>query len=188
MTYGAGVVVGEDRLLEVAGRAVGEQQAGGGRDGVGGVADVAAVAVDLPGRGQELHRAEGAGAGRPVVGAVAAFDGADAGQHGPRDSVGGAGFLIGGEVARGDGGGGVAGGGLGGAGRGFLPGYARDCAGQRGGQQDQERGGGDQGDRGRAAVGGRIRHQARLFQLLPAVAGSMSQTDQPPPSGVRVIA
>ena len=33
-----------------------------------------------------------------------------------------------------------------------------------------------------------IRHQARLFQLLPAVAGSMSQTDQPPPSGVSVIA
>src|SRR5208283_912786 len=104
---GAGVVVGEDRLLEVAGRAAGDQQAGSGGDGVGRVHDVPAVAVELPGRGQELHRAEGAGAGRPVVLAVAAFNFADGGQDGPRDAVLGPGFLEVGEVVSGDGGGGA---------------------------------------------------------------------------------
>ena len=37
---GRGVVVGEDRLLEVAGRAVRDEEAGGGGDGVGRVHDV----------------------------------------------------------------------------------------------------------------------------------------------------
>ena len=38
------------------------------------------------------------------------------------------------------------------------------------------RGGGGDGDGGRAALGGRVRHQGRLLQELPALAGSMSQT------------
>src|SRR6185437_3767063 len=98
----AGVVVGKERLLEVAGRAVGDQEPGGGGDGVVGVHDVPAVAVGRPGRGLELHGAERAGAGRPVVLAVAAFDLADGGQDGPRDAVPGArGFEVG-EVVRGD--------------------------------------------------------------------------------------
>ena len=177
------MVVGEDRLLEVAGRAVGDEEAGGGGDGVAGVHDVPAVSVQRPGRRLELHRAERAGAGWPVVLAVAAFDFADGGQDGPRDAVLGSRFLEVGEVVRRDGGGGAAGGGLGGAGGGFLPGDPADRAGDDGEEQEQQRGGGGDGDGGRAALGGRGRHQGRLLQELPAPAGSMSHTSQPEPPG-----
>jgi hypothetical protein len=158
-----GVVVGEDRLLKVAGGAVGGQQAGGGGDGVGGVHDVAAVTVGRPGGGQELHRAEGSGAGWAVVGAVAAFDGADAGQDAPRDAVLRASFLVVGEVGGGNGGSGAAGGRLGGAGGGLLCGDTRDRADDHGGEQDRKRGDGGDGDRGGAAVRGRFRYQPGLF-------------------------
>ena len=161
------MVVGEDRLLEVAGRAVGDQEPGGGGDGVGRVHDVPAVAVQRPGRRLELHGAEGAGAGRPVVLAEAAFDFADGGQDGPRDAVLGAGFLEVGEVVRGDGGGGAAGGGLGGAGGGFLPGDPADRAGDDGDEQEQQRGGGSDGDGGRAALGGRGGIRGASFRSCP---------------------
>jgi hypothetical protein len=104
LDVGLGVVVGEDGLLEVAGRAVRDQKPGSGGDGVGRVHDVPAVAVQRPGRRLELHRAEGAGAGRPVVLAVAAFHLPDGGQDGPRDAVLGSGCSEVGEVVRRNGG------------------------------------------------------------------------------------
>ena len=188
----AGVVVGEDRGLHGGGGAVGLEEAGGGGDGVAGVVDIheaVVVAVDavpagvlgggvnwcaapgVPGcaADAELHRpgrAEGAGArvhaGRGGL-AVAAFDGADPGQHRPRDAVLGPGFLVVGEVGRGDGRGGAGGGGLGCARGGLLPGHAGDAADERGEQQDHHGGADGDADRGRAAVSGRGLHDARPF-------------------------
>src|SRR5205814_3224275 len=103
-------VVGEDGPLEVAGRAVCDEEAGGGGDGVGRVHDVPAVAVQRPGRRLELHGAEGTCTGRPVVLAEVAFHLPDGGQAGPRDAVPGSCRLEVGEVTLGDGGGGTAGG------------------------------------------------------------------------------
>ena len=206
---GGGVVPVEQRGLQVSGGAVGLEEPGGGGDGVAGVVDVGdavAVAVDpvpagvlgggvdggaapgVAGRAAdaELHRP-----GRPVgVGAgmharrgrlaVVALDGPDPGEHRPRDAVPGAGFLVVGEVAGGDGRGGGAGGGRGLAGGGLLPGDPGDRADQDDDQQ-QHGGAGGKRDGGRAAVCAGVGHGVAPFQLFPALAGSMSQTAQPAP-------
>ena len=89
----AGVVVGEDRLREVLGRAGRVQIAGGGEDRVDRVVrigDPVAVGVDapfLPRRGQELHPADGAGRGHRQVAPVVGLDLVDRRQHLPRHVV-----------------------------------------------------------------------------------------------------
>ena len=81
-----GVVVGEDRAVGVGRHAGGGEVAGGGEDrvfGVVGVGDPVAVGVDpvfLPGRGHELHPADGAGGGEAEVGAEGGLDLVDPGQ------------------------------------------------------------------------------------------------------------
>ena len=81
---------------------------------------------------------------------------------------------------RGAGGRGLAGGGL-------LPADPGDRADQDGDQQ-QRGGAGGKGDGRGAAVCAGAGHGVAPFQLFPALAGSMSQTAQPVPRGVRVTA
>ncbi len=88
-----GVVVGEDRVVEVLGAAGGAQVAGRGADRVDRVVGVLApvgVGVDpvgLPGRGDELHPADGAGVGDVEVGAEGGLDLVDRGEDLPGDPV-----------------------------------------------------------------------------------------------------
>ena len=82
-----GVVVGEDRVVGVGGHPGRAQVAGGGEDrvfGVVGVLHPVPVGVDsvgFPGRGHELHPADGAGGGDVEVGAEGGLDLVDPGQH-----------------------------------------------------------------------------------------------------------
>ena len=88
-----GVVIGVDRVLKVRGGAGRVQVAGSGEDrvdrvvrvGVAGVGGVDAVA--LPGRGQELHPADGTCAGDRQVPPVVGLDLIDRRQHRPRNVV-----------------------------------------------------------------------------------------------------
>ena len=95
-----GVVVGEDRVVEIVGAAGDLQVPGGGADRVDRVVGVfapVAVGVDavrFPARRQELHPADGAGAGDVEVGAEGGLDFVDRGQHLPGDSVFGSAGLV----------------------------------------------------------------------------------------------
>ena len=95
-----GVVVGEDRGAQVLGAAGGLEVAGGGADRVDRVVGILAAvavgvdAVGLPGRGHELHPAEGAGGGDVEVGAERGLDAVDRGEHLPRDPVLGSAGLV----------------------------------------------------------------------------------------------
>ena len=95
-----GVVVGEDRVVEVLVAAGGLQVAGRGADRVDRVVGVfapVAVGVDavhFPARRQELHPADGAGAGDVEVGAEPGLDFVDRGQHLPGDPVFGSAGLV----------------------------------------------------------------------------------------------
>ena len=95
-----GVVVGEDRVVEVALAPGRLQVAGGGADRVHRVVGVlapVAVGVDPvggPGRGDELHPAHRPGAGDVEVGAEGGLDLVDRGQHLPGDVVLGAAGLV----------------------------------------------------------------------------------------------
>ncbi len=95
-----GVVVGEDRLAQVlrgAGRA---QVAGGGEDRVGRVVRVLEAvlvgvdAVELPGRGHELHPADRAGRADVEVAPVVGLDLVDRGEDLPAHAVLDAGGLV----------------------------------------------------------------------------------------------
>src|SRR5258708_25395731 len=68
------VVVVKDGLADVAGRAIADEQTGGGKDRVVWVHDVAAVAVLPPGSGEELHRPLRTRGRRPVDPAEQALD------------------------------------------------------------------------------------------------------------------
>src|SRR5207247_11372223 len=68
-------VVVPDRRSHVIGGAVVDEVAGRGKDGGVGIHDVAAIAVVLPGGGQELHGAHGFRRGRPVDASAVALDG-----------------------------------------------------------------------------------------------------------------
>ena len=95
-----GVVVGEDRLAHVAGRAGRLEVAGAGEDRVDRVVRVLLAvlvgvdAVGLPGRRHELHPAERAGARDVQVAAVVGLDLVDRGQVLPADAVLDAGGLV----------------------------------------------------------------------------------------------
>ena len=95
-----GVVVGEDRVVEVLVRARRLQVVGGGADRVDrvvGVLAAVAVGVDpvhLPARGDELHPAHRPGAGDVEVGAEGGLDFVDRGEHLPGDPVLGAAGLV----------------------------------------------------------------------------------------------
>ena len=95
-----GMVVGEDRLVEVVVAAGQLQVMGGGADRVDGVVRVfLAVAVGVepelfPARGEELHPADRAGAGDVGVGAEGGLDFVDRGEHLPGDPVFGAAGLV----------------------------------------------------------------------------------------------
>ena len=95
-----GVVVGEDRVVEIVGAAGDLEVAGRGADRVDRVVGVFATvavgvdAVHFPARGQELHPADGAGAGDVEVGAEAGLDFVDRGQHLPGDPVFGSAGLV----------------------------------------------------------------------------------------------
>ena len=187
----AGVVVGEQCRLDVAGGAVGFEECGGGGDGVAGVVDVGdpvVVAVDavpagplgcrvdggaapgVPGQAAdaELHRPGRPGGVRAgmhsgrVRAALVGFGFADAGQDGPGDAVLGSGFLVVGEVGGGDRSRRGAGGRLGLAGGSGLAEYPGSGAEERCGQQHQ-RGGCRDGDLDAAGVRARA-HQRRLLR------------------------
>src|SRR5262249_24262521 len=95
-----GVVVGEDRVVEVLGAAGDLQVVGGGADRVDRVVGVLAPVpvgvepVGFPARGQELHPPDRAGAGDVEAGPAPGLDFVDRGQDLPGDPVFGAAGLV----------------------------------------------------------------------------------------------
>ena len=88
-----GVVVGEDRRVQVGRGAGGAQVAGGGEDRVDGVVGVGVAGVERvdavldPGGRHELHPADGAGRRDRLVGAVVGLDFVDRREDLPRHAV-----------------------------------------------------------------------------------------------------
>ena len=190
------------------------RKCGGGGDGVAGVVDVddpVVVAVDavpagvlgggvdrgaapgVPGQAAdaELHRP-----GRPgrvlagmhpggVRAALAGFDLADAGQHGPGDAVPGSGFLVVGEVGGGDGGCRGAGGRLGLAGAAAWPSIPAPAPRNAAASSTSAA--------AMAAVTWTLPESGRGRAIgvscgVPSAAGSTSQTAWPPPAWTTVTA